>query len=1184
MREAMIKPAIPLTPRAGAVLAVLIILGVLGNYANMPLFFGVDFIFGSIAVLVVVYFYGPALGVLAAVIASSYTYFLWGHPYAVIIFSLEALFVGFFLQSGRRSLILLDGLYWLVIGMPTAWLCNGMLMHMDGTSTLLIMLKQGINGIFNAMLASLAISFLPLRRILEPGPCRQTISLRETLFNLMVAVILAPALLIMLHNSRGEKREMQDATLEQMQRVGADITSQLGIWYQRNLEAVTQLAALAAKNPLEPSPALQHDTELIHKTLRNFQALCVANARGTTIAFSPAINKKGQSTIGLNFADRPYFKELQATRQPVLSEVIVGRAATFSPVVTLSVPILKGNRFSGYALGSMNLAHIQEILEPYGKLRHLAITLIDSQGRVIASTVPDRQPMMPWKRLEMTALRLIKDSVYHWLPDDKNLPMMARWKNSFYVQETTIAKMAWKLILETPVAPLQNRLYTIYIYNLGLMAAMAALALLIAALFSRWLVRPLTGLAQVTSNLPDKLLAHQDIPWPESSATEMHTLVANFQAMALTLEGNLQQLQERSAQLAEVNYGLEGEIVERVQVEAALRRSERLLRSIFDSTPDLLTVHDRDFNIIMSNWHLDGCLPEEARAAGLKCYQAYLRRDRHCDPCYMLKVFETGEPHRGELSNPADGRAREIVAYPIYDQSGQINLVALHVRDITPRRHMEEALKESEAKYRLLAENAQDVIWNIDRNLQFTYVSPAIQLLTGFTSEEALNKALDQVLVPASFRLAQETMAQLQEIELREKPQSPPSTTVEVEHFRKDGATVWAEVHATLLRGPQGEVAGFIGVTRDISERRKVREALETANAQLKILVQDSEERNRHMALLNEMSDVLQSCRTSEEAVSAIHHFVPQFFPTDTGALYLLGDTKNLLAQVAAWGHPPPSEAHFLTGDCWAIRSGRAYQVANPAVELLCKHISETDSLITGYLCVPLMAQGVSQGLLHIRFLSCATQGREAGELEAKERLALAIAENLALALVNVKLRETLQNQAIRDPLTGLYNRRYLEETMDRELHRARRLNTFLGVVMMDLDHFKDFNDTFGHAAGDALLSALGDLLKAKSKEEDIACRYGGEEFLLIMPGTTLAATRHRADHVRRAVKTLQVRWQDQLLKSTTISLGVAVFPDHGATGQEVIAAVAAALYRAKQAGRDRVELAMPLAAAAAAP
>ena len=143
----------------------------------------------------------------------------------------------------------------------------------------------------------------------------------------------------------------------------------------------------------------------------------------------------------------------------------------------------------------------------------------------------------------------------------------------------------------------------------------------------------------------------------------------------------------------------------------------------------------------------------------------------------------------------------------------------------------------------------------------------------------------------------------------------------------------------------------------------------------------------------------------------------------------------------------------------------------DPASALLCKHIPVTGLPATGYLCVPLVAQGESRGILHVRFLSCATQGREAEELETKQRLAVAIAENLALSLANLKLRETLQNQAIRDPLTGLYNRRYLEETMDRELHRSRRLKAPLGVVMMDLDHFKDFNDSLGHGAGDALLT-----------------------------------------------------------------------------------------------------------------
>ena len=1058
----MIKPTIPLTPRALALLALLLLLGFLGNFWSLPLFFGVDFILGSTAVLIVVYLYGVGLGVLAAMIAGSQTYFLWGHPYALIIFTLEALCVGLTLHKGRRSLLLLDGLYWLVIGMPAVWCFYGVVMHMDEVSTLLIMLKQGINGIFNALLASLAINFLPLRKILEPGHGCQTVSLRETLFDLLMALILVPALFIMILNSRGAMQIMQAETIKQIEWSSADIANQLITWYQSNLKAVTALGALAARSPLKPSPALQHDTEVIEKVMASFQAIYVADAGGTAIAFSPAVNKKGQSTIGLNFADRAYFKELKATRQPVLSEVFMGRGATFLPVVSLSVPILQGDRFAGYALGSMDLGRIQGMLEPYSKLRDLAITLTDSQGLVIASTVPDRQPMLAWKRSEVTTLKLIQNSVYQWFPGDEKLPTMTRWKNSFYVQETIVANLPWKLIVEAPVAPLQRRLYMTYVHNLSIMVGMAVLALLIAMIFSRWLVRPLTGLAQVTSNLPGKLLTHQAILWPESSATEMHSLVANVQDMARTLENTLQELQSGSAQLARLNEGLEGEIAERVR--------------------------------------------------------------------------------------------------------------------------MEETLRESETKYRLLADNARDVIWRMDLKQQIAYASPAVQLLTGFPPEEFITLRLDQILTQASLKVAQENIARLQEIELRDTPLLPPAVTLELEHRRKDGATIWTEVHATLVRGSQGETTGLMGVSRDSSDRRQVQQALEAANVQLQILVQDAKAWNHTMALLNDMSALLQTCQTSEEAVTTISHFVPQFFPDDAGALYLIRNSNNLLSSVTTWGPSPPVEELFPPDDCWALRSGRVHRVDDPASALLCKHVTASGALATSYLCVPLVAQGESRGILHVRLLSCASQGREVKELETKQRLAVAIAENLALALANVKLRETLKNQAIRDPLTGLYNRRYLEETMDRELHRARRQKTPLGVVMMDLDHFKAFNDSLGHGAGDVLLRALAHVIIAGIRTEDIACRYGGEEFLLVLPGASLETTRERAENLRLAVKALQVQYQGRFLKSTTTSLGVAVFPDHGVTAEAVISAADSALYRAKQAGRDRVEIALSSSPGASAP
>jgi diguanylate cyclase (GGDEF)-like protein/PAS domain S-box-containing protein len=611
---------------------------------------------------------------------------------------------------------------------------------------------------------------------------------------------------------------------------------------------------------------------------------------------------------------------------------------------------------------------------------------------------------------------------------------------------------------------------------------------------------------------------------------------------------------------------------------AALEEERGQKEAILNNIPDIAWLKDKEGNYLSVNKPF-------AQACGVPLQKMVGKNDLDIWPPDLAEkyraddreVMRTGDRKCFEEPLVTSDQGTiwiETIKTPILDDKQEVIGTTGIARDITPRRLMEETLRESETKYRLLAENARDLIWRMDLNLRITFASPAVQLLTRFTPEEFRTLGLDQILTPASLKMAQENIARLQEIELREKPSMPPSVTLELEHRRKDGTTLWAEVQASILRGSGGETVGFMGVSRDSTERRKARQALEEANEQLKTLVQEAEAWNRQMALFNEMSDVLQSCQTSKEAFEAIGHFVPKFFPADAGALYLLRNSKNLLSRVTGWGNPPPIEEFFSLDDCWAMRSGRAHRVDDPVSALLCTHISAAGNPATSYLCIPLAAQGESRGILHIRILSCASQGREAEELETKQRLAVAIAENLALALANLKLRETLQNQAIRDPLTGLYNRRYLEETLDRELHRARRLQEPLGVVMMDLDHFQDFNDTCGQGAGDALLTGLGHMIAAKIHPEDIACRYGGEEFLLVMPGGSLETTREGAENVRQAAQALQVTYQDRFLKCPTLSLGVAIFPDHGATSEELTDAADAARYRAKKAGRDRVEVA----------
>jgi diguanylate cyclase (GGDEF)-like protein len=216
-----------------------------------------------------------------------------------------------------------------------------------------------------------------------------------------------------------------------------------------------------------------------------------------------------------------------------------------------------------------------------------------------------------------------------------------------------------------------------------------------------------------------------------------------------------------------------------------------------------------------------------------------------------------------------------------------------------------------------------------------------------------------------------------------------------------------------------------------------------------------------------------------------------------------------------------------------------------------------------------MIAQGETIGLF---YLSAETA---AALPDSKQQLARTVAEQISMAISNLQLRETLQYQSIRDPLTGLFNRRYLEEVLGQEVSRAQRKQHEVGIIMLDVDHFKSFNDTYGHDAGDHVLQTVGRLLKDSVRGSDVACRYGGEEFTLILPEATLEETVIKAESIRQEIAQLHVVHPDQVLSGITASLGVATFPRHGSTGAAVMQAADAALYRAKAAGRNQNRVAL---------
>lgn len=341
---------------------------------------------------------------------------------------------------------------------------------------------------------------------------------------------------------------------------------------------------------------------------------------------------------------------------------------------------------------------------------------------------------------------------------------------------------------------------------------------------------------------------------------------------------------------------------------------------------------------------------------------------------------------------------------------------------------------------------------------------------------------------------------------------------------------------------------------------RNTRDNLRNLSDQLSIGLQRLELRNREISLLGRMTGALQSINSFDECYSIIGRFAAQLFPQNEGSLALYHPSRDVIEEVAHWGAWPAGLEMFEPQACWAVRRGQSHQVHDPDKDLLCPHLQGSGVVQQGYTCVPLMAQGEPLGVLTLG-------GATAVDLE----LAEAFSEQVSLGVSNLSLRESLRQQSLVDALTGLHNRRFLDETLRRELLRASRKQLEVAVVLLDVDHFKRFNDTFGHEAGDAVLRHLALEMKRSVRASDLACRFGGEEFALVMPEIGRDEAIERCETLRLSVSRLQVRYGGQPLGPINISLGLAWFPADGEQMETVLHAADLALYRAKRGGRNRL-------------
>ena len=379
------------------------------------------------------------------------------------------------------------------------------------------------------------------------------------------------------------------------------------------------------------------------------------------------------------------------------------------------------------------------------------------------------------------------------------------------------------------------------------------------------------------------------------------------------------------------------------------------------------------------------------------------------------------------------------------------------------------------------------------------------------------------------------------------------------------GEPRWMLAAGGPLLNQRGEKRGGVVFLREITDRKK-------ADERLTLALQGSEALARESVELSDLGDSLQSCLTVEEAFKMSGNILSGMFGHRPGALCILNSSRDLLEAVATWDNCSTTEPVFHPDDCWALRRGKPY--GGPGSPLGCAHVHVPGGS-ANYLCVPLVAQGESLGVLYIENTARIPAVFSSPESEFEEatlrRRSAAVAERVSLALANLKLRELLRNQSIRDPLTGLYNRRYLEESLHRELNRASRSGRTVSMVMIDLDHFKHFNDTFGHQVGDILLREFAGIVKSRVRAGDLACRFGGEEFSLILAEVDPEGALKCVEGIREAIKHLSLHHRGQTLGTVTISAGVATYPLHGDNSEELTRAADEALYQAKKTGRDRI-------------
>lgn len=605
--------------------------------------------------------------------------------------------------------------------------------------------------------------------------------------------------------------------------------------------------------------------------------------------------------------------------------------------------------------------------------------------------------------------------------------------------------------------------------------------------------------------------------------------------------------------------GTMSDITPLMEAQEALRDSEARYRSVIEGMAEGLILHGRDGRVI-------ACNSTAERVLGIP-HSKLIGMDGRFPG--MQAITEDGSPYPPE-NYPANltlasGEAQRGVIIGIL-RGNQLVWLSVNTRplqhpdedrpyaavctfeDITRQRLDMEALRQSEERFRAIFDAAPTGVVMLTASGHIVQVNPVMSTLFGLPAGEFPHRQ-------ATDLACEDDRERLRDIVTHLAAGEPRAAQLELRCQRGDGSRFWAALQFTTLTNPLGQVTAIVAVVEDIDARLTARLAVEAANRRLTDTLATLERHDREITLVNQLYLALQKCDSEADAHSAIAVTMREIFPRQAGGLAVRLGATSYFDVVARWGDASNTGQCFNAEDCCALRDGLAIATGTGRDGANCRHLAPAGH--DEYRCIPLLVQDKAIGLLTISGV---------GDLHLP--LLDMLAEAIKLALSNLRLRTLLEHEATHDPLTGMYNRRYLDLTLPRELARCARHGSPLTLAMVDADHFKRFNDSYGHEAGDRVLIGLGRIFNARLRRSDIGARYGGEEFVLVLPDTAPAGARELLQAV--VAEIAQLRVADA---NVTVSIGLVQAPPQGCDMDTLLRAADAALYQAKAAGRNRIEL-----------